>query len=206
MNIFDTELFPYFEGDSIVGTEVPLKMTSIFFEDMPDHKGNKVTKVTLGFQGSKKRLVLNKTNAKRIALIHGPDTDSWKGKQITLITERVQAFGKTHNAVRIKVNAAQSNALFETPEIDPVTDVELVESDVWLPAYKEFIDTCMKDFKPLGWDKSQIEKILKDECQYSGFNKADASEMYNCLARIFGDRREADKAMPAVKAIEKMSE
>ena len=201
MNIFDTELFPYFEGDSIVGTEVKLKMTSIFFEDMPDHKGNKVTKVTVGFVGTKKRLVLNKTNAKRIALIHSNETNNWKGKQVVLITERVQAFGKTHNAIRIKINPEQSAALFETPEIDPVTDTPTVEEDIWEPTEVEFFAILLKDFSKGKFvlDMAEAKRTLQNDCGVNSLKistetasgrtwVSDASELYNCIAAAIAKR------------------
>jgi hypothetical protein len=46
-------------------------------------------------------LILNKTNAARIAALYGGETDDWTGQRISLYTESVKAFGATHNAVRV---------------------------------------------------------------------------------------------------------
>jgi hypothetical protein len=48
-----------------------------------------------------KKWVMNKTNAKRIAKLHGPEVLNWIGKPIILGTEMVNAFGADHNAIRV---------------------------------------------------------------------------------------------------------
>jgi hypothetical protein len=50
-------------------------------------------------------LVLCKTNGKLIAGIYGNDTDAWLGKRITLFPARVEAFGATVDAIRIRPTA-----------------------------------------------------------------------------------------------------
>lgn len=50
----------------------------------------------------RKRLVLNRTNAETIAAMHGSETDNWIGKRITVYPDRVNAFGKTVDAIRIR--------------------------------------------------------------------------------------------------------
>lgn len=51
------------------------------------------TRVVLAFDGAKKKLVLNKTNAIRIARMHGKDTENWIGKSITLYFDPKVRFG-----------------------------------------------------------------------------------------------------------------
>ena len=46
-------------------------------------------------------LVLNVTNARSIADMHGGDTDEWTGKKITLCKVRVDFAGKVVNAIRV---------------------------------------------------------------------------------------------------------
>lgn len=69
---------------------------------MKDDEGREEEKPVLLFKGVEKGLVLNKTNATRIADQHGDETDLWVGKRITLTTESVTAFGKTQWAIRVK--------------------------------------------------------------------------------------------------------
>lgn len=109
INIFDTEIFPYLEGEALVGSTLTLTIRDIKIEEMKSHKGKAETKYVLYFEENRKGFVLNKTNAKRCAVLHGATTGNWKGKQITLCTEQVQAFGETHNALRVIENASPTN-------------------------------------------------------------------------------------------------
>lgn len=58
-------------------------------------------KPVLWFEGASKGLILNKTCALAIARLHGPDTDAWAGKPVTLYPTQVNAFGQTHDVVRV---------------------------------------------------------------------------------------------------------
>jgi len=60
-------------------------------------------KVVISFQGAKKRLIINKTNAARIKSHHGPWTKNWPGKQVTLYFDPSVRFGKqVVGGVRVK--------------------------------------------------------------------------------------------------------
>lgn len=50
----------------------------------------------------RKRLVLNKTNAKTIAAMYGPIADQWVGRRITLYPTTCMAFGKEVECIRIR--------------------------------------------------------------------------------------------------------
>ena len=50
--------------------------------------GVKDHKPVMHFDGTPKKLVLNKTNTRRIMEWHGASVKEWKGKKITLITEK----------------------------------------------------------------------------------------------------------------------
>ena len=102
-DIFTTDLFPYLEGEEIKGTNLTLTIKDVRQEEMQSHKGKEESKYVLYFRETSKGFVLNKTNAKRIAVLHGKMTGGWVGKQITLYTEEVRAFGETHNALRVAV-------------------------------------------------------------------------------------------------------
>ena len=65
----------------------------------------KETVTVLKFKGAKKGMILNKTNAKKIAEVTGsPYIEDWIGQQITLTTQTVSAFGQQVEAIRIKGN------------------------------------------------------------------------------------------------------
>lgn len=55
--------------------------------------GKLIDKPILHFKGVKRGLVLNKTNAKVIALMHGNKMDAWVGKRITIFATTCKAFG-----------------------------------------------------------------------------------------------------------------
>ena len=68
-------------------------------------------KPCLWFQGKDKGMILNKTNASNIAFLHGPETDSWVGKSITLFTTWVDFQGKSVEAIRVKPQANPQGAV-----------------------------------------------------------------------------------------------
>lgn len=109
MNIYKSSLFKYIAGDSLVGKAVPMTMDRVINEDVTGESGT-AEKQILYFVESKKGMVLNKTNAKRIARLFGPETNDWQGQVIELYTEKVKAFGETHNALRVREAKAQTQA------------------------------------------------------------------------------------------------
>ena len=60
-------------------------------------------KAVVTFKEAKKAWIMNRTNGDAIASLHGEDTDNWIGKQITLTTAKVKAFGKVTDAIRVKL-------------------------------------------------------------------------------------------------------
>ena len=61
----------------------------------------------VSFYNYDEQLVLNKTNAKRIAHLHGDDTRNWLAKEVTLISEAVDFRGEIAQAVRVSLNPPQ---------------------------------------------------------------------------------------------------
>lgn len=102
MNIYKTPLFKYIAGDSLVGKSVAMTIDRVVVEEVEGQNGKKEDKLVLYFAESAKGMILNKTNAKRIAKLFTGETDEWKGKVVELYTEPVKAFGETHNALRVR--------------------------------------------------------------------------------------------------------
>ncbi len=75
-------------------------------------------KPILYFKGTEKALVLNKTNGMLISSQHGPETDNWMGKVITLYPTRVKAFGGLHDCIRVR----DGNYISSAP--DPVVEAD----------------------------------------------------------------------------------
>jgi len=55
------------------------------------------------FEGKSKGMVLNKTNAGRLAVPYGDDTDDWTGKEVFLFVENVSFQGRMVPAIRVDV-------------------------------------------------------------------------------------------------------
>jgi hypothetical protein len=60
------------------------------------------TKLVIGFQNAKKKLVANKTNSGRIAKLYGDETDGWVGKEVILRAEMVDFKGESVMAIRVQ--------------------------------------------------------------------------------------------------------
>jgi len=122
MNIYKTNLFPHLQGDHIPkGNTVNLTMTGVKSESLKNMRGQEEEKYVLGFRETPKTLILNKTNARTIAKLYGPETDGWNGQRIKIYSEEVRAFGETHNTVRVSptippANGTNGNAQPATPD------------------------------------------------------------------------------------------
>lgn len=85
-------------------------------------------KLMLTFQGKKKSMICNKTNAGRIAFMYGDETDNWIGKEIVLTSEFVEYQGKTVKGLRIKPPprrdpiSTSSQRMAQPDPIDELTD------------------------------------------------------------------------------------
>jgi hypothetical protein len=59
-----------------------------------------------------KPMILNKSNATTIGKLYGQDTSQWRGRPVTLYETTTEAFGETHDVIRVKDRV---------PEQTPVT-------------------------------------------------------------------------------------
>lgn len=58
----------------------------------------------------RKRLVLNKTNAKTIAGLYGPEVEAWSGCRVTFYATTCQAWGETVDCIRVRDRIPQGRA------------------------------------------------------------------------------------------------
>jgi hypothetical protein len=83
-------------------------------------------KPVLYFVGKTKGLVLNKTNASKIAELTGSkDTDDWPGNAIRLYATETEFAGETHETIRIKAAGTAAPKPKPQPEPEFVADVEV---------------------------------------------------------------------------------
>jgi hypothetical protein len=103
----------YLKAADLDGRNVKVSMSHVEMKDIGgDHKP------ILFFIGKEKGLVLNKTNASKIAqLLGSKDTDDWAGCKIKLYSTEAEFGGETFEAIRVKAAAAG-----EKPAPKPVTE------------------------------------------------------------------------------------
>lgn len=106
------------------GGSMRLRIKSFKMETLKGNDGEEEVKPVVAFQGADKALILNKTNANRIAAVHGWETDDWIGKVIELYVENVEAFGKMQDAIRVRVPKPAAPA-----KPAPRRQTEVIQSD-----------------------------------------------------------------------------
>lgn len=90
---------------------------------------NKEMKPVIYFQGKEKGLVLNKTNAKKIADLTGSkDTDDWSGCRIRIYATETEFGGETVECIRIK--AAGTEKVKPKPQPEPELDHDFDDEEV----------------------------------------------------------------------------
>jgi hypothetical protein len=91
-------------------------------------------KVIVNFEGEK-GLVLNVTNGKTIAKLHGDETDLWTGKKITLYATEVEYRGEMKLGIRVRASAPpqeSSAPLGATLTVDQINGLkELYQKHKW---------------------------------------------------------------------------
>ncbi len=94
-------MFPskWLRASDLQGGEPILNIERMAMEEVEQGKDQQPV---LYFMGKDKGLVLNKTNAMNVSVLHGPETDAWVGKQIQLFTTYVDYQGRSVLAIRIK--------------------------------------------------------------------------------------------------------
>lgn len=81
-----------------------------------NNDGKPENKLALQFRGAKKRMLCNKTNAKRLAYMFGEETDLWIGKQVTIAVEMVDYRGDYVPGLRIQAEPQQAPAALQSAQ------------------------------------------------------------------------------------------
>ena len=96
------ELSSVFGGDTLKAADLQGNEVTVVIATVGMKKFDNGNKLVITFQGKKKSLVCNKTNANRIAYTYGSNTDNWIGQEVTLYVELVDFQGSTVEAIRIR--------------------------------------------------------------------------------------------------------
>ena len=96
------DAFPskYLKYEDLKDREIPVVILRVLVEEVGMQKDRKLI---LYFERAKKGMICNKTNAQRLALAYGDDTDDWLGKQIVLYAEMTEFGGQARWGLRVKV-------------------------------------------------------------------------------------------------------
>jgi hypothetical protein len=101
MNIFGTDLFKYISADMLAGKDVTKEIETVKAETLTNERGSE-EKPVVYFKGSNKGWVLNKTAARSLAKVLGPETNDWKGATVVLYAADITAFGKQLKTIRVR--------------------------------------------------------------------------------------------------------
>jgi hypothetical protein len=119
------ELDDVYQSNSIKATDLKGLEHTVVIETVTKKEFDNGSKLILTFQGRKKSLVCNRTNAKRIAFTHGTNTDHWIGREIILYPEVVDFKGEPTLAVRVK-----ARIMGRAPTPEPVRQVSVAAGQV----------------------------------------------------------------------------
>jgi hypothetical protein len=109
-------------------TSLPNKRARVRMSHVEVEKVGEDKRPVLYFQGSKKGLVLNVTNARMIQEITGTsETDHWRGRWIVLTVTKVEYQGKRMDGIRVDYPDVQTAA----PAGKPAPPPPVVEADVF---------------------------------------------------------------------------
>lgn len=102
------------------GKEIVVQIARVYGDVITGEKGRKSKKPFVEFQGKKKRLALNRTNAKTVARMYGSDTSAWEGKLIALYPTTTEFGGETVECIRIRPQIPKQSA--SQPKADAQPD------------------------------------------------------------------------------------
>lgn len=112
MRVSDAFPSKYIAATDLDGKNLRVVISSVEIEKLGDD-----AKPIVYFQHQKKGMVLNKTNARKIADTYGDDMDDWIGRELILFPAMVDFKGDTVEAIRVRAPQAKDR----TPTGDRIT-------------------------------------------------------------------------------------
>lgn len=113
-------LFPskYAKAADLRGKNVPVVIERITPREKLMMQGGKSdTKPVIYLRGKEKGWILNKTNAKAIAKVYGPEITNWIGKTVVIMSAEVEARGEMVDAIRVNLDATRKAATGGSPDV-----------------------------------------------------------------------------------------
>jgi hypothetical protein len=204
MKIFDAFPSKYLKAADLQGNQIKAIMEHVMMEEIKDPKDPDDAKVlpVLYFRGVPKGLVLNKTNAKAIALGYGQETEDWRDKPLILFSAVVEAFGDTMDAIRVKLLRKQDGgpsrpegrrAYIETSD-DPEATAEQTGED-WAQRTADSMIRAARVEMPTTTPESMEEARLRFQMRRSKpATKPIVWDLENNELRAPGPRRDNEAA------------
>lgn len=113
----------YLKAADLLGHSVNVTLSHVEMREL-----NNESKPILFFQGKQKGMVLNKTNANKIAELFGDDTDDWTGQEVTIFEALVEFQGRTVPALRVRPAKPQPQRKRQTIDEPPDHPGQLEQS------------------------------------------------------------------------------
>jgi hypothetical protein len=123
----------YFGSWDIEQTDLILKITKVEREEVTGGDGRSES-CLVAHLDKNKPLILNSTNQKTIAKLFGPYVEDWQNKYFAAFKTKVNAFGETVDAVRIRSRVPM---LDENHPAWPAVVKALTDKKTTLPKVKE---------------------------------------------------------------------
>lgn len=99
LSMFDSEFLHCYD---LTKDQVEVEIESVAVGELTAQGGRKSKKPVVKFKGAEKKLALNKTNAKAIIALYGPNTEDWPGKKVVLFKSRTQMGGEEVDCIRVR--------------------------------------------------------------------------------------------------------
>ena len=128
-SLFDASFLYAFD---LKGRDVTVTIGAVKVQKLENNKGKAERKPVVFFKESHdgRGLVANRTNCKTIARMYGNDIEGWVDKRVTLYAARVEAFGETMDAIRIRPTPPNKTAkVGEFLEVESRPAPELPDPD-----------------------------------------------------------------------------
>jgi hypothetical protein len=109
MRISQTFASRYFKASDLSGEEMLATISHVAEEEVGQ---DRQPKPVLYLNGQQKGIVLNRTNAERLAAKLGDDTKDWKGAHVELYSEPVNFEGRKMDGLRLRVRKSNDAVPF----------------------------------------------------------------------------------------------
>ena len=102
-------------GSNMRADDLGDKSWALTISEIEEYEFDDGLKAILKFDKSSKGLILNKTNARRIAEMHGEEMDAWIGKKIILASEPTEYQGQPTTGIRVQTEKQMASPEDEIP-------------------------------------------------------------------------------------------